>query len=151
MTKRDNAYYRDRLQREHPGTFADVQSGKVSLKDALLASGLKKQRTRIHELKNAWNKASSAERSEFVRFMKPAPKAAAPVLPISIDRRLQGWAMKRIERICLARSMSNSDVMDELGIGRSDTSLWMAIRRNTRLAPSMIAAIEKWLDTNKSV
>ena len=68
--KRDNTYYEDRLRLEHPAVHADFLKGvHRTLAEALIAAGVRKPRTRLHELKNAWDKASQSERDEFLRHM----------------------------------------------------------------------------------
>lgn len=60
--KRDKDYYLERLEREHPTIHADYLAGKFpSALKAFEAAGLKKHRSRLQELKNAWQKATIAE------------------------------------------------------------------------------------------
>ncbi|MRX51331.1 hypothetical protein GI374_12930 [Paracoccus sp. S-4012] len=81
-TKRDRAYYERRLKTEHPATYQELQRGDYgSLNDALVACGLRKPRTRLHELRNAWRKASATEQSTFLRDLGVTislPTGAAP-------------------------------------------------------------------------
>lgn len=160
--KRDNAYYKERLEREHPAIYRDMLAGKYSSdREAFIAAGLKKSRTPLHELKNAWGKASAVERSNFLRWLKAqhaskttptlASSSPSPSGLIAVDRRLGAWAKRRIEEIMLRRRMTYSDVMDELGFKRLNASLGRALARGDRLQPDMIDAIEKWLDTNTAV
>lgn len=52
---RDNAYYEEGLMNEFPATYYDLQAGKHrTITEATIAAGLKKPRTRLHELKNAF-------------------------------------------------------------------------------------------------
>lgn len=67
---RDNAYYEERLQHEHPSFYADLKAGKYrTVSEAALAAGLKQVRTRLHEMKNSWSKATAAEQVEFLRYL----------------------------------------------------------------------------------
>ena len=55
--KRNKAYYEERLIHEHPSIYADLLNGKYwTVTEAAIAAGLKTPRTRLHELKNAWQK-----------------------------------------------------------------------------------------------
>lgn len=159
--KRDNSYYKGRLQREHPGIYRDLVAGKYgSDREAFIAAGIKKPRTPLHELKNAWGKATAAEQRNFLRWLSARPGATTtpasiasppPTTPVAINRRLEGWAKARIQVIMDRRTMSSGDVMNELGFKRLNPSLGLALARGDRLQPEMINAIEEWLDTNKAV
>lgn len=155
--KRDGAYYLGRLEREHPATFADYQAGKFgSINEAIFSVGMKKPRTRLDELKNAWEKATNAERKAFITWLRSASTtpAAAPATtsgPIAIDQRLQPWAKARILHIMSVRGLKVGNVMDETGFKRLDASLGMALRGNTKLRPSMISALGRWLAANAAI
>lgn len=155
--KRDGAYYLGRLEREHPAAFADYQAGKFgSINEAIFSVGMKKPRTRLDELKNAWEKASPLERKDFIAWLRPAstPPATAPSTtsgPVAVDHRLEPWAKVRIQHIMSVRGLKVGGVMDEIGFKRFDASLGMALRGNTKLQPGMIAALERWLLANASV
>ena len=86
MAKRDNDYFARRLQRDHPQVWHDFQAGVYkSLAEARRAAGLAVERTRVHELKNAWHKATAEQRDEFLVFLDaegvtlplPGPKSAS--------------------------------------------------------------------------
>lgn len=159
--KRDNAYYQQQLKHYHPAIHSDFLAGKYSsLREALIVAGIKKPRSRLHELKNAWGKATAAEQEEFLRWLSaqlgvatlPASIAAPSATgPVAIDRRLEDWVKARIQEIMDRRTMSSGDVMDELGFNRLNPSLGLALARGDRLQPEMIDAIEKWLDANQAV
>jgi hypothetical protein len=153
--KRDNTYYLERLKREHPKVYADLLAGKFpSALKAFEAAGLKGRRTRLQELKNAWQKATVAEQRDFLawaRARSPSPSKAAPGRPIAIDRKLEAWAKARIDHIASVGGLAISDVMTELGLDRRDTSLSTAMKRGTRIQDTLIAALEKWLASNESV
>ncbi|MGB3815992.1 MAG: hypothetical protein WA950_22450 [Shinella sp.] len=54
--KRDRAYYEERLKRDHPAIYAELINGKYqTVTEAAIAARLKKPRTRLLELKNAWS------------------------------------------------------------------------------------------------
>jgi hypothetical protein len=56
---RDSAYYEERLKRDYPAIHADLQTGKHNMvTDAAIAADLRKRRSWLSELKNAWDKAS---------------------------------------------------------------------------------------------
>lgn len=157
--KRDKAYYRERLKREHPTIYADLKAGRHrTVTDAAICAGLKKPRTRLHELKNAWSKAGSAERSDFLAWL-----AATGVLPatasstattstcIATGRYLLPTTIARINYIKAKRDMSAGDIMGEMGFTKLDPSLGLALSKGYGLRLSVIAALEAWLEKNKTV
>lgn len=160
--KRDGDYYLGRLERQHPTTFADFKAGKYpSINEALYAAGLKRRRTRVQEMQNAWRKASAAERREFVQWLKTAgaPGRASPSMPatsppapaVNSERRLLPAAKARILVIMSTRGLKGGDVMVELGFNNLNPSLGHALAQGTRLQPPMVAALEGWLAKNASV
>lgn len=55
---------------------ADLKAGKYrTIADAMFAAGLKMKRTRLHQMKNAWAKASRAEQREFLNWLREVIKA----------------------------------------------------------------------------
>jgi hypothetical protein len=62
VRKRDKAYSEEQLIRDHPAIYSDVIDAKYrTVTEAALAAGLKRPRTRLHELKNAWSISSNSE------------------------------------------------------------------------------------------
>lgn len=155
--RRDNAYYEERLKNEFPRIYADLQAGKhKTITEAAIAAGLKRPRTRTQELKNAWQKATTQERDEFEKWLlaqsgikMPHLSSVGAKLPVAIDRRLQPWAKSRIKAIMAIQCLQMGDVMAEMGLKRLDASLGYALRNDSRLQPSVISALESWLDKHK--
>lgn len=157
--KRDNAYYEERLRNDYPAIYADQRAGKhKTLTKALIAAGLKTPRTRLQELKNAFEKANKAERTAFLGWLAakaysvtagPAPGGAGPV--IAINRRLLPATKIRIEDIIAKRNLKMGDVMAEMGFPKLNASLGRALHRGDKLQPDVITALETWLVANGSV
>lgn len=156
--KRDNAYYEERLKNEFPKIYADLQHGKhKTITAAAIAAGLKKSRTRLHELKNAFSKASKLEQTAFLSWLaslgysiSPSSMPTSAGLPISVDGRLVPAAKKRIEEIIAKRHLRIGEVMVDMGFPKLNASLGRALHRGDRLQPDVITALEKWLIANKS-
>lgn len=94
MTKRDNEYIARRLQKDHPQIWHDFQTGKYkTVAEARRAAGLGGQRTRVHELENAWLKATPEQRDEFLAFLDvegvklqlPTAPAASPASTTAVS------------------------------------------------------------------
>lgn len=169
MAKRDNAYYRGRLEKEHPAVFQDLKDGKYgSEREAFVAAGLRSERTRLHELKNAWRKSSRAEQAAFMAWLKleyaklrgaaastvgPAPSTApvtssATAVPAAVDSlgHVLPWAKVRILYLMARRGLKQGDVMTEMGFKKLNPSLWLALNQGNRLRDvRMVRAAEKWI------
>jgi hypothetical protein len=157
--KRDNAYYEERLKNESPSVYADFQAGKYpTLADALIAAGLRKQRTRLQELVNAWNKAPTGEKADFLKFLAtagiPITALSSPgssSLAIVVNDRLTPAAISQVKHVMSARRLKMGDVMRELGFSPLDPSVGMAMKRASRLRPAIISALEDWLSKNSGI
>ncbi|MDR5012042.1 hypothetical protein RGK87_23710 [Agrobacterium fabacearum] len=144
------------MKNEFPLVYADLKAGKCrTITDAAIAAGLKKPRTRLHELKNAFEKASGFEQTEFLRWLaaKIAPSSATGTTGsmIAINERLSPAAKHRIEEIIAKRRLKVGDVMAEMGFPKLNASLGRALRRGDRLQPNVIAALQKWLAANAAI
>lgn len=157
--KRDNVYYEERLKNEFPAILADLKAGKHrTITDAAIAAGLKKPRTRLQELKNAFGKASRSEQSAFLGWLaaqgylvSTTPASSISGSTIAKDRKLVPATEKRILEIMNKRGLKIGDVMAEIGYPKLNASLGLALSRGDRLQPDMIAAINKWLTANASI
>ena len=149
---RNNDYYLNRLEREHPAVFRDYQAGKYeTVEKALVAAKLKVKRSRLQELMNAWSKATTAEQDAFRRAIGCAPPgvglpapAAAPAL-FAVDRRLQPHAVVAVQAIMARRVIKMGDVMNELGRKRLNASVGMALSQGSLLQQDMIDDLEAWV------
>ena len=151
-TDRDNEYYLERLRLERPDIHRDLLAGKIaSPAAAFKLAGLKKPRTRLQEMKNAWSKAASSERDAFKVFIgctaPPGAITVPPTAPFSVDRKLSPHAIAQIKAIMLRRGMTMGAVMDELGFIRLNPSLGLALRQNTRMQPDMFEVLRSGLRT----
>lgn len=157
--KRDNAYYEERLKNEFPTVYADLIAGKhKTITEAAIAAGLKKSRTRLQELKNAFNKANKAEQTAFLGWLAAQGKPVAPSSKtstasptIAINGKLVPTIKNRIEEIVAKRHLKVGDVMAEMGFKKLNASLGRALHRRDRLQPDVVTALEKWLAANASV
>lgn len=157
--KRDSAYYEERLRLEFPAIYSDLQAGKLrTITEAAIAAGLKKTRTRLHELKNAFEKAEKSEQTAFLGWLAAQGFTIASSSSkgtggsgIAMDGRLSSATKKRIEEIIAKRRLKVGDVMAEMGFPRLNASLGLALRQSTRLQPDVITALQKWLTANASI
>lgn len=165
-TLRNAAYYEERLKRDHPKIYADFKAGKYpTVNDAAVAAGLRKKRTRLHEMKNAWTKASDSEKNDFLLWVgqqgvgtviTPATITKSPpqnISPFDADGFIQPWAKARIDDIKRIRGINVRKIRDEIGIDSFDTSLDSALKRSgSRIKKqATIDGLAKWLAANASV
>ncbi|WP_312806590.1 hypothetical protein [Agrobacterium cavarae] len=147
--KRDNAYYEERLKNEFPLVYADLKAGKHrTITEASVVAGIKTGRTRLHELKNAWQKASAQERLEFLGWLKTTSGTSLHSSPQPVftkDNYLEPWAKKRIGDIMQSRGITARSIRDQIGIPAKDTSLESAFRGSRILKRSTRDKIEQWL------
>jgi hypothetical protein len=160
-TKSDETADVQRLKLDFPDIHADLIAGRIpSLRKALIAAGLKDERTRLDKLKNSWTKASPTERETFLKWLSsnggpdgPAPHAhidpplAAP-LAIASGRYLLPETIAEIRTIMNRRRMRANDIMAEMGFAGDDLSLTRALSKGASLRLSVIAALETWLRNN---
>lgn len=154
--KRDNDYYLERLEREHPTIHADYLAGRFpSALKAFEAAGLKGRRTRLQELKNAWQKSTPGEQRDFLAWLgvrAPAPSTRVSGPPMAINGRLEAWAVARIDHIIAARRLKMGTVMNELGFKAGNPALGLALNQGFLIRDGMMLdALEKWLTANASV
>ena len=166
---RDNAYFLGRLERDHPKIYAELLAGAYpSVRAASLAAGIIKLRRRVSELTNAFDKATPDERPEFYIWMQagyrrtmtdnrivPAsassataiPTLAGPKLssPLTADRRLQSWAITRIDQILSRRAITVCVAMGEMGGSRRDISLRGALSSGQKLNAIDETALTEWI------
>lgn len=146
---RDSGYYEERLKNEFPLVYADLKAGKhKTVTDASIAAGIKTGRTRLHELKNAWQKASAQERLDFVGWLKTTAGTSLYQSPKSVfnkDNYLEPWAKKRMDEIIQSRGITARQIRDQIGIPTKDTSLESAFRGSRILKRSTRDKIEQWL------
>jgi hypothetical protein len=163
VQKRNNEYYLQRLKKDWPLLYRAVRAGKITVAEARRQAGLGGHRTRLHELKNAWDKATPTERSGFLAWAGLGAMSASPatrpgsVLPPpptawDSDGRMLAWAKRRIPEIMARRRMTAIEVADELGMNRLDQSIAMAMQRDWMVkSPATAAAVDRWLAANASV
>jgi len=160
--KRDSAYYEARLQRDHAAIYSDFKAGKyLTITDAAVAAGLKKRRTNLQEMANAWSKATASERADFLQLLAgkgvvfpsvlSQPVVGTVIATIAVNQKLTVSTSDRIKEIMSKRRLKPGDVMAEMGYPRLDASVATALARETKLRPDVISALENWLDANSSV
>jgi len=181
MTKRDNAYFLERLKNEHPTHFAKLQSGLYrSPREAFIKAGLRKDTNRLKALLREWKKASPSERADFLGAIEigkkvsttPAQSASHPAKVVNNAARgrtksaiglgscgsdagyLDDRTIRRIKGIMAYRKLTMGQVMLELGFQAQNPALGLAL---SAVRPSIIRdeklrrALWRWLRANQRV
>lgn len=171
--KRDNAYFLERLRKEHPGIYADLQAGRFkNANAAFIAAGLRKQRTGLDVLRSAWDRASATEKDAFRRLIgctipgtsgsitaptmttpmpSTLPQAGQPIRQraIHVDGCLEPDVKSHITAVMAHRGMKMGDLMSELGFKRLDASVGMALHQGSRINnPTLLQALGDWIEQN---
>lgn len=156
--RKDNAYYLNRLRRDFPQVYADHLSGKHrTVRDARRAAGILSERTPLHELNNAWRKASAVERQAFRASIgsssgPPAPSSGShPPSAVDIHGHLTPGAVARIEQILSRRKIDLKAARAQMGLSPHNQALSMAIIRNWKINAPTAARLDAWLAANISV
>lgn len=154
--KRDNAYYLSVLKKDYPGLYHDVQAGKLSVRQARIEAGLGAARSRLHELKNSWAKASPLEQAEFLAWAgligvsssgSPSTHPTSPAAPagpaFTSSGHLNPWAKARILDVMVRRKMKPGDLAADLGLSRLDQSVMMAIKNGWKVKSTTATEVDR--------
>ncbi len=145
--KRDRAYWLKRLHKDRPDIAERYERGEFeTVRAACIDAELIKPRTRLMELKNAWEKASASERKAFVAWakerLKPAP---APTAFLGPDGRLTEPAIAWIDKKMVEKGLKLGELMRKTGRNPYNASLGNALRTGTRPDPEMVDDVKEEL------
>ena len=146
--KRDAAYLKSRLKRDHPEIHKSLEAGHISsVNQAAILAGLKRPPTRFDALKREWNRASAKERSDFERWMAGATAASPETLQeiVDVSGILTAEAAEFLKTWVKSRKVSPGRIMKELGFSHNDYRLAEALNRPKALKPEILRKLEPWL------
>ena len=171
--KRDSAYWMGRLKKDHPAILARLKAGKLaSVRAACIEAGLIHPSTRYDALMREWKKASASERARFLRDSgavgtggasapaaspgsagtsttkgttrpKPAPGRYADLL--DAEGKLKPSIAAAMQKAIAARRMKMGAVMEEMGLGKLDPSLGLALQRRSKPSELLLQRLPPWL------
>jgi hypothetical protein len=143
--KRDRAYYRERLAKEHPALYAKVRSGELSVHAASAKAGLIHLPSRVDALKREWKKANNAQQIEFEKWIKAAVPKRAPKPIADPDGHLRSdvkvFLSDRLKRL----GWTPGRLLREIGFKGGDWTLSSAILNGTTLRSEVIPELSAWL------
>jgi hypothetical protein len=148
--KRDNNYYLQRIKKDAPRVYADYLAGKYkSVREARRAAGLMSEPTQLHYLKNAWKRASTAQRKQFVAWARaglPRPTKVASLF--DPDGRLTSAGKMELKRTLEDHKMAVSDMMLTVGRSRLDPSVSLAMTCGYKVSPLTRGLVDAWFVKN---
>lgn len=145
MKKRDSAYYKKRLAKDHPSLFAEVRSGRLSVRAASAKAGLIHLPSRLDALKREWRGASGAQRVEFIKWLKAGAlkRVGRPIA--DADGRLRSDVRAFLSHWVTSNRSNPGRIMKEIGFSVFDYTLASALSGKTTLRPAVIPKLGDWL------
>jgi hypothetical protein len=145
VKKRDSAYYKKRLAKDHPALFAEVRAGKLSVRAASAKAGLIHLPTRLDALKREWRGASESQRDEFKEWIKTGAlkRVAKPIA--DSDGRLRSGVRAFLSHWVKSNRSKPGRIMKQMGLSGHDYRLSQAIFGGHELPPGVIAKLDDWL------
>ncbi|MGD0420311.1 MAG: hypothetical protein ABSA68_12155 [Xanthobacteraceae bacterium] len=145
MKKRDSAYYRKRLAKDHPLIYAEVVAGRLSVRAASAKADLIHLPTRVDALKREWKRASEAQRDEFQEWVKTGTSKGRPKPIADADGRLRTDVRAFLSHWITSHKSRPGRILEEIGFSVHDYTLSWAISDGHGLRPDVIPKLSAWL------
>lgn len=145
MKKRDSAYYRRRLAKDYPEIFAEVVSGRLSVRAASAKAGLIRPPTRSKALKREWKGATDAQRVEFLIWLKSGAYKWVGLPIADSEGRLRRDVSDFLLRWVARKGLRPGNIMKELGFSGHDATFASAISSDGPLRAEVIPKLAAWL------
>jgi hypothetical protein len=147
--KRDAAYYRKRLKRDHAVIFRALADGRLpSVRQAAAAAGLIHLPTPLDVLKREWKKATASEQAAFDSWRAGLPKAGGPPTIADATGKLTPEGAKFLSDWMRPRKIRAGQIMLELGLSNYDWRLDAAIQRGYPLKDEVLKLLGPWMRKN---
>ena len=143
--KRDAAYYKKRLAKDHPALFAEVRSGRLSVRAASAKAGLIHLPSRVDALKREWKKANNAQQVEFIIWLKSGAYKWVGLPIADSEGRLRRDVSDFLLRWVAQRGFNPARVMKEIGFSEYDPTFRSAISSDGALRAEVIPELARWL------
>jgi len=145
--KRDSAYYRRRLEKDHPAVYRELLSKKHrSVRAAAAAAGLIHLPTRVDALKREWTRATAPERSAFVAWLKAGAKSKPRIVTIADkEGRLRPDVRSFLADWFKANRLTPGRVLKTLGFTNHDFRLFRAVYHREPLPKHILDRLAPWL------
>jgi hypothetical protein len=143
--KRDAEYYKKRLAKDYPAIFAEVRSGRLSVRAASAKAGLIHLPTRLDALKREWQGASEPQRDEFEKWLKTGALKRVGKTIADADGRLRSDVRAFLSGRLRSIGWTPGRLMKEIGFKGYDYTLSSAILSGNTLRPAVIPKLSDWL------
>jgi hypothetical protein len=151
MKKRDSAYYRGRLAKDHPAIFAEVVAGRLSVRAASAKAGLIHLPTRLDALKREWKRSKLAQKRDFLIWVKAEEAGvrarSAPPIADSAGHLRPDVAKFLSDWVTTNRSKPGR-IMKQIGFPVFDWTLAHAINHRGALRKEVIDKLAPWVVKN---
>jgi hypothetical protein len=143
--KRDAEYYKGRLAKDHPALFAEVRSGRLSVRAASAKAGLIHLPTRLDALKREWKGASKSQRDDFVIWLRSGAYRWVGLAIADSEGRLRRDVSDFLLRWVARKGLRPARVMKEIGFSGYDPTFSAAISSDGPLRAEVIPKLAVWL------
>jgi hypothetical protein len=148
MKKRDSAYYRKRLAKDHPLIFAEVLAGRLSVRAASAKAKLIRLPTRLDALKRDWKRATPSELAELAKWARPRlPKRVRKPIADSSGR-LRPEVRDFLSNWLETYGSRAGRIMKVMGFRAFDWRLAHAIDDGGVLPQEVIDKLQPWMIKN---
>jgi hypothetical protein len=145
MKKRDSAYYKKRLAKDHPALLAEVRAGRLSVRAASAKAGMIHLPTRLDALKREWKRASESQRDEFREWLKTEELKRGRKTIADSDGRLRSDVRAFMSHWIKSNRSKPGWIMKEMGLSVHDYRLSMGIFGGHELPRKVMSKLEDWL------
>jgi hypothetical protein len=145
--RRDSAYFRRRLEKEHPAIYRELLSKKYpSVRAAAAAAGLIHLPTRLDALKREWRRATASEQRAFDAWVKAGarPKPRIPAIADK-ERRLRPDVRSFLADWVKANRLTPGRVLKAIGFTEYDFRLSRAVYHREPLPKRILDKLAPWL------
>jgi len=133
------------LAKDYPAIYAEVLSGRISVRAASAKAGLIHLPTRVDALKREWKKANNGQQIEFWGWVRArVPKRA--LKPIADpDGRLRLPVRAFLSRWIKDHKSKPGRIAKQIGFSVFDPTFRMAIEGGHELRAEVIPELAKWM------
>jgi hypothetical protein len=147
--KRGSAYYRGVIQRKFPALYADILSGKKTVRQASIEAKLRRQPTRGDALIRNYERASPADRRQFGNWLRARSAGKTTTAPIvDSSGKLVPAVIVFIRDWLRKPRKTPGHLLSKIGKHSNHDIRMSRALKGDRLPPEFLAGLEVWLRGN---
>lgn len=150
--KRDAAYYKARLKKDHPRIYSELVAGRYpSVRAASIAAGLIRKPSGLVALKRAWNKTAPRDQLDFLKWLRsrvPRRSSTTSSTPPSIvdaHGRLTPAAISFFSDWIVRHRVTGGQILKQIGYKNYDWRLKHALKGELVLPKHMVVLLQDWV------